>query len=181
MTDQTTTPPEPPIGSRVVHPGLGVYRRFEDGRWRVEDDTMTWFGLTRDESLETLDPAEESAPAPVVREVPASEPREGDELWQMTAARDVLASLLRDEMATTLKLSSELERLRPVSPLPDQPGAVIRAQIAGSAWRVIAELNGDDGRWHATDGRNYWPADVTSAEVLYVPPAAAGVSEGGKA
>lgn len=108
MTDQTTTPPEPPIGSRVVHPVLGVYRRFEDGHWRVEDDTMTWFGLTPDGDVETLDPAEESAPAPVVpdpsfashvgyldieamtrarmagldalavREVPAGEAREGD-------------------------------------------------------------------------------------------------------
>jgi hypothetical protein len=64
--------------------------------------------------------------SPQAREVAAND---GDELWQMTVARDVLADLLRDEMATTRKLTAELECTRPVSQLPDKPGAVIRCEI----------------------------------------------------
>ena len=139
-----------------------------------------------------------ATPAPALREVPASEAREGDTVMLPFEVVHVDDGWFNAKplgagdraLAYTVELSRhpEMTVSRPVSPLPDQPGAVGTATVRGVKGCRVVRMYAARER---PEGRKAWlsvspthlPSWCDDADIIDFTPAPAGadVPEGGKA
>lgn len=112
--------------------------------------------------------------SPEMWEIPASEAREGDTVTITGEVRAISAGRLyiaygQGSAMTIADADDDVTVTRPVPPLPDKPGTVIRCRIAGLDGVRVAELE-TGGGWMPTGiDRSYRDGDIELVEVLHTP------------